>query len=100
MVHQEVKHKQIAQSCKTCYNCFESIMRNQKPSNYDYLYDVLKYLRDCLIHLTKYRITTNKRPLFSLLSYQFISPFTNKNLLLNIEYGDVPHYVFTPKGIG
>ncbi|TVP39271.1 hypothetical protein NARC_170011 [Candidatus Nitrosocosmicus arcticus] len=35
----------------------------------------------------------------SLLSNQFIQLVTDKNLLLNREYDDVPHYVISPKGI-
>ncbi|TVP41483.1 hypothetical protein NARC_30198 [Candidatus Nitrosocosmicus arcticus] len=51
------------------------------------------------IPLTKYRITTNKHVLLSLLSNQFIQLVNDKNLLLNSEYDDVPHYIISPKGI-
>jgi hypothetical protein len=81
------------------------IIRDQKlkgkeyKTHYDSLYDVLLYLSDYLIPLTKYRIATNKHTLLSLLSNQFIQLVTDKNLLINSEYTDVPHYVISPKGI-
>lgn len=62
-------------------------------------YMILLYLSQYLIPLTKYRITTNKHVLLSLLSNQFIQLVTDKNLLINSEYTDVPHYVISPKGI-
>ena len=60
--------------------------------------DSLLYLSHYPIPLTKYRITTNKHVLLSLLSNQFIQLVTDKNLLLNSKYNDVPHYVISPKG--
>jgi hypothetical protein len=81
------------------------VIRGQKSkekeykTHYDSLYDTLLYLSQCLIPLTKYRITTNKQVLLLLLSKQFIQMVTDKNLLLNSEYNDVPHYVISPKGI-
>jgi hypothetical protein len=68
-------------------------------THYDSLYDALLYLSQYPIPLTKYRIATNKHILLSLLSNQFIKPVTNKNLLLNSEYDNVPHYVISPKGM-
>ena len=68
-------------------------------THYDSLYDALLYLSHYPIPLTKYRITTNKHVLLSLLSNQFIQLVTDKNLLLNSEYDDAPHYVISPKGI-
>jgi hypothetical protein len=81
------------------------VIRGQKSkekeykTHYDSLYDTLLYLSQYLIPLTKYRITTNKHVLLSLLSNQFIQLVTDKNLLINSKYGDVPHYVISPKGI-
>jgi len=37
--------------------------------------------------------------LLLLLSKQFIQLITDKNLLLNSEYNDVPHYAISPKGM-
>ena len=68
-------------------------------THYDSLYDVLSYLSQYIIPLTKYRIATNKHILLSLLSNEFICRVTNKDLLLNSDYMDVPHYVISPKGI-
>jgi len=68
-------------------------------THYDCVYDALLYLKNQPIPLTKYRISTNKHTLTSLLSNQFIKPVTNKNLILNSEYTDVPHYTISPKGI-
>jgi hypothetical protein len=68
-------------------------------THYETLYTTLSYLRDYPIPLTKYRITTNKHVLLSLLSNQFIQLVTDKNLLINSKYDDVPHYVISPKGI-
>jgi hypothetical protein len=82
-----------------------TVVRNQKvkekkyKTRYDSVYDSLLYLKNQPIPLTKYRISTNKHTLSSLLSNQFIKPVTNKNLLLNSEYTNVPHYVISPKGI-
>ncbi len=81
------------------------IKRDQKSkgkeykTHYDSLYDVLSYLSQYIIPLTKYRIATNKHILLSLLSNEFIHRVTNKDLLLNSDYIDVPHYVISPKGI-
>ncbi|MDQ3083263.1 MAG: hypothetical protein M3Q77_00425 [Thermoproteota archaeon] len=81
------------------------VTRDQKSkgkgykTHYDSLYDALLYLSHYPIPLTKYRITTNKHVLLSLLSNQFIQLVTDKNLLLKCEYDDVPHYVISPKGI-
>lgn len=66
--------------------------------NYDSLYNTLLYLSQYPIPLTKYRITTNKHVLLSLLSNQFIQLVTDKHLLLNSKYDDVPHYVISIKG--
>ena len=60
---------------------------------------LLPYLRDYPIPLIKYRITTNKHVLLLVLSNRFIQIVTDKNLLLNSKYDDVPHYVISPKGI-
>jgi len=68
-------------------------------THYDCVYDALLYLKNQPIPLTKYRISTNKHTLTSLLSNQFIKPVTNKNLILNSEYTDAPHYTISPKGI-
>lgn len=65
---------------------------------YDSLYTALSYLSEYTIPLTKYRITTNKQVILSLLSNQFIQPVADKNLLLDSDYDDVPHYVISPKG--
>jgi hypothetical protein len=81
------------------------IKRDQKSkgkeykTHYDSLYDVLSYLSQYIIPLTKYRIATNKHILLSLLSNEFIHRVTDKDLLLNSDYIDVPHYVISPKGI-
>jgi len=81
------------------------VIRGQKSkekeykTHYDSLYDTLLYLSQYPIPLTKYRITTNKHVLLSLLSNQFIQLVTDKNLLINSKYTDVPHYVISPKGI-
>lgn len=77
----------------------QKLKGNEHKTHYDSLYDVLLYLSDYLIPLTKYRIATNKHTLLSLLSNQFIQLVTDKNLLINSEYTDVPHYVISPKGI-
>ena len=74
------------------------VKRNGYRTQYDCVYDALLYLRNQPIPLTKYRISTNKHTLSSLLANQFIKPVT-KNLILNSEYTDVPHYVISPKGI-
>jgi len=82
-----------------------AVVRNQKvkvkeyKTHYDSVYDSLLYLKNQPIPLTKYRISTNKHTLSSILSNQFIKPVTNKNLILNREYMDVPHYVISPKGL-
>jgi hypothetical protein len=82
-----------------------ALVRRQKvkvkeyKTRYDSVYDSLLYLKNQPIPQTKYRISTNKHTLSSLLSYQFIKPVTNKNLILYSEYTDVPHYVISPKGI-
>ncbi len=68
-------------------------------THYDTLYTTLPYLRDYPMPLTKYRITINKHVLLLVLSNRFIQIVTDKNLLLNSEYDDVPHYVISPKGI-
>jgi predicted transcriptional regulator len=68
-------------------------------THYDCVYDALLYLKNQPIPLTKYRISTNKHTLTSLLSNQFIKPVTNKKFILNSEYTDVPHYTISPKGI-
>jgi hypothetical protein len=81
------------------------VIRGQKSKEkeyktyYDSLYDTLLYLSQYPIPLTKYRIATNKHVLSSLLSNHFIQLITDKKLLLNSEYTDVPHYVISPKGI-
>ena len=72
--------------------------RKKYKINYDSLYNTLLYLSQYPIPLTKYRITTNKHVLLSLLSNQFIQLVTDKNLLLNSKYDDVPHYVISIKG--
>ncbi|HKU83523.1 MAG TPA: hypothetical protein VJP58_05735 [Candidatus Nitrosocosmicus sp.] len=72
---------------------------NGYRTHYDCLYDALLYLKNQPIPLTKYRISTNKHTLSSLLSNQLIRPVTNKNLILNSEYTDVPHYAISSKGI-
>jgi len=72
---------------------------NVYRTHYDCLFDALLYLKNQPIPLTKYRISTNKHTLSSLLSNQFIRLVTNKNLILNSEYTDVPHYVISSKGI-
>ena len=72
---------------------------NGHRTHYDCLYDALLYLKNQPIPLTKYRISTNKHTLSSLLSNQFIRPVTNKDLILNSEYTDVPHYAISSKGI-
>src|SRR4029078_3096255 len=68
-------------------------------THYDCVYDALLYLKNQPIPLTKYRISTNKHTLTSLLSNQFIKPVTNKKFILNSEYTDVPHYTISQKGI-
>lgn len=73
--------------------------RKEHNTHYDSLYDALSYLSYYPIPLTKYRISTNKNVLSSLLCKQLIKPVINKSLLLNSEYQDVPHYVISPKGI-
>lgn len=73
--------------------------RSEHKTHYDSLYDALTYLSYYPIPLTKYRITTNKQILFSLLSNQFIQVVTDKNLLLNSEYNDIPRDVISPKGM-
>ena len=81
------------------------VTRDQKSkvkeykTHYDSLYTALSYLSHYPIPLTKYRITTNKHVILSLLTNQFILLVTDKNLLLNSEYDDAPHYVISPKGI-
>ena len=72
---------------------------NGYRTHYDCVYDALLYLKNQPIPLTKYRISTNKHTISSLLSNQFVKPVTNKNPLLNSEYTDVPHYIISPKGI-
>ena len=82
-----------------------ALVRSQKvkvkeyKTRYDSVYDSLLYLKNQPIPLTKYRISTNKHTLSSLLTNQFIKPVTNKNLILNSEYTDIPHYVISPKGM-
>jgi len=82
-----------------------AVVRNQKvkvkeyKTHYDSVYDSLLYLKNQPIPLTKYRISTNKHTLSSLLSNQFIKPVTNKKLLLNSEYTNVPRYAISPKRI-
>ena len=82
-----------------------AVVRSQKvkvkeyKTRYDSVYDSLLYLKNQPIPLTKYRISTNKHTLSSLLTNQFIKPVTNKNLMLNSEYTDIPHYVISPKGM-
>ena len=71
----------------------------EHKTHYDSLYDTLLYLSQYPIPLTKYRITTNKHVLLSLLSNHFIQLVTDKNLLINSRYDNVPHYVISPKGI-
>ena len=71
----------------------------ENKTHYDSLYDALLYLSYYPIPLTKYRITTSKPVLLSLLSNHFVKPVTNKNLILNSGYIDVPHYVISIKGI-
>jgi predicted transcriptional regulator len=78
---------------------YQKSKRSEHKTHYDSLYDALSYLSYYPIPLTKYRIATNKQILFSLLSNQFIQEVTDKNLLLNSEYNDVPHYVISPKGM-
>ena len=73
--------------------------RKEHSTHYDSLYAALLYLSSYPIPLTKYRISTNKNVLSSLLCKQLIKPVINKSLLLNSEYQDVPHYVISPKGI-
>jgi hypothetical protein len=73
--------------------------RNKHKTHYDCLYDALLYLSNYPIPLTKYRIAINKQVLLSLLSNQFIRIVTDKNLLLNSEYNNVPHYVISPRGL-
>jgi predicted transcriptional regulator len=73
--------------------------RKEHNTHYDSLYEALLYLSRYPIPLTKYRISTNKNVLSSLLSKQLINPVINKSLLLNSEYEDVPHYVISPKGL-
>ena len=68
-------------------------------THYDSLYDVLSYLSRYTIPLTKYRIASNKHIILSLLSNELIHRVTDKNLLLNSDYIDVPHYIISPKGI-
>ncbi len=69
-----------------------AVVRSQKvkvkeyKTRYDSVYDALLYLKNQPIPLTKYRISSNKHTLSSLLSNQFIKPVTNKNLILNSEY--------------
>ncbi len=81
------------------------VIRSQKVkvkeyrTYYDCVYDALLYLKNQPIPLTKYKISTNKHTLVSLLSNQFIKAVTNKTLILNSEYTDVPHYVISPRGI-
>ena len=92
-----------------CESGMAVVIRSQKSkvklkvkghrTHYDCVYDALSYLKNQPIPLTKYRISTNKHTLSSLLSNQFIKLVTNKNLILNSEYIDVPHYVISPKGI-
>ncbi|HEX5187047.1 MAG TPA: hypothetical protein VFV86_09180 [Nitrososphaeraceae archaeon] len=72
---------------------------NEYKTHYDALYSALLYLSQYPIPLTKYRITTNKHIILSLLENQFIHLVTDKYLLLNSEYNDVPHYVISQKGI-
>lgn len=82
-----------------------ALVRSQKvkvkeyKTRYDSVYDSLLYLKNQPNPLTKYRISTNKHTLSSLLTNQFIKPVTNKNLILNSEYTDIPHYVISPKGM-
>ena len=68
-------------------------------THYDALYTALLYLSQYPIPLTKYRITTNKHIILSLLENRFIHIVTDKYLLLNSENNDVPHYVISPRGI-
>lgn len=81
------------------------VIRSQKVKVKEYrthyycVNDALLYLKNQPIPLTKYKISTNKHTLVSLLSNQFIKPVTNKNPILNSEYTGVPHYVISPKGI-
>ena len=72
---------------------------NGYRTHYDCIYDALLYLKNQSNPLTKYRISTNKHTLLSLLSNQFIKPVTNENLILNSGYTDIPHFIITPKGI-
>ena len=72
---------------------------NGYRTHYDCIYDALLYLKSQPNPLTKYRISTNKHTLLSLLSNQFIKPVTNKNLILNSGYTDVLHFIISPKGI-
>ena len=82
-----------------------ALVRSQKvkvkeyKTRYDSVYDSLLYLKNQPFPLTKYRISTNKHTLSLLLTNQFIKPVTNKNLILNSEYMDIPHYVISPKGM-
>jgi predicted transcriptional regulator len=83
------------------------VLKPQKPrdrkkhhnTHYDSLYDILLYLSYYPIPLTKYRISTNKNVLSSLISKQLIHPVHNKDLLINNKYQDVTHYAISPKGI-
>ena len=68
-------------------------------THYDSLYVALEYLSQYPVPLTKHRISTNRNVLNSLLSKDLIKPVINKNLLINREYENVPHYVISPKGI-
>ena len=80
---------------------YDSLYDRKKHHNthYDSLYDILLYLSYYPIPLTKYRISTNKNVLSSLISKQLIHPVHNKDLLINNKYQDVTHYAISPKGI-
>ncbi|KAA2279704.1 MAG: hypothetical protein AB7V56_16780 [Candidatus Nitrosocosmicus sp.] len=68
-------------------------------THYDSLYETLTYLSQYPVPLTKHRIATNRKVLILLLSKGLIKPVVNKNLLINREYENVPHYVISIKGM-
>lgn len=68
-------------------------------THYDSLYYTLMYLSQYPIPLTKHRISTNRKVLFSLLSKQLIKPVVDKDFLINSGYEDITHYVISMKGI-
>lgn len=75
------------------------IKLEKNKSHYDSIYDSLVYLNNHTLPLTKYRITTNRHVLSSLLSCELVTIVTDKYLLSRMEHNEVPHYTISPRGL-